>query len=103
MSEDQWKTKKELLQEMIARAITPIDLKTAFTELEYESKSELINDLEFVSKHFSKMGQTLLVSPAECSYCNFKFGIKEQKVSIPSKCPKCKKQLIIWPMVILKK
>lgn len=103
MNEAQWKTKKELLQEKIERAITPVDLKTAFEELEYESKKELIDDITFISKHFSKLGQTLLVSPAECNYCNYKFSIKEQKITIPSKCPKCKKQLIVWPMVVLKK
>ncbi len=103
MSEAQWKTKKELLQEKIERAITPVDLKTVYEELEYESKHDLIDDITFISKHFSKLGQTLMVSPAECSYCNYKFAIKEQRITIPSKCPKCKKQLIIWPMVILKK
>jgi predicted Zn-ribbon and HTH transcriptional regulator len=99
MSEDQWKTRKILLQEMIERSVNGVDLKFAFKELKYESKSQLITDLEFISKGLAKEERQVLVSPAECSLCNYKFGFKDQKITIPSKCPKCKKQLIIWPLV----
>ena len=99
MSEDQWKTRKMLLQEMIERSINGVDLKYAFKELKYESKDQIITDLKFIAKGIEKDNKQILVSPAECSLCNYKFGFKEHKITIPSKCPKCKKQLIIWPIV----
>jgi len=99
MSEDQWKTKKQLLQEMIERSVNAVDTRFAYTELKYESKHQFIEDLENIAKTLSKEEKQLLVSSAECNYCNYKFGHKEKTIVIPSKCPKCKKQLISWPLV----
>ncbi|MBD3338173.1 MAG: transcriptional regulator [Candidatus Lokiarchaeota archaeon] len=97
--EDTWKTRRQRLVELLVDQRLTLDLEFIMRELEYESKKGLIRDLRSISKSLKYENYQLVVSRPHCSSCGYVFKQKGKRLRIPTKCPKCKNERIIWPSV----
>jgi hypothetical protein len=52
--------------------------------------------LDHIQKSVTRSGERLLVAPATCVGCGFRFEARERR-SRPSRCPKCKSERIDPP------
>nr|MDO8114214.1 transcriptional regulator [Candidatus Sigynarchaeota archaeon] len=59
----------------------------------------LIDDINHVLKTLKMKGVTFKILPATCRKCNFVFKSTKMEVKIPTKCPKCKGELINSPIL----
>jgi predicted Zn-ribbon and HTH transcriptional regulator len=98
----QWETKRQKILGML-EVCGVLDLEILKTELEYMSKSSLLEDINSLAKTIEQKGMQLLVDPSWCINCGFKFEVSKKGLRIPSKCPKCKQQRIAWPKICLQK
>ncbi|MHA1392992.1 MAG: transcriptional regulator [Promethearchaeota archaeon] len=97
---EEWTTKRRRLILYLKEIGGMVDLRQIMTELEYGSKRELIEDIESIKKSLKNKGQILKVRPAKCIKCGFVFR-NQERLKIPSKCPKCKHERIEWPAISL--
>jgi len=65
-------------------------------ELDVEVNT-VVNDLEHIRKSIS-LPHKMHIFPPECTNCGFKFK-ERSKFTKPSRCPRCKGERIIPPMV----
>jgi len=56
---------------------------------------EILEDLNHIK--FSIKPRKLLMKPAQCKKCSFKFE-ERSKIKKPSKCPRCKSEWIMAPL-----
>lgn len=75
---------------------TSIPVSTLARELEVRPK-ELTQHLEHIKRTLEHDPRRLVVTPAECRKCHFRFG--EDKLGKPSRCPSCKSTWILEPTV----
>ena len=59
--------------------------------------AEARDDLEHIAKSLRHGDRELFVIPARCRKCDFTFG--PEKLTKPSKCPKCRSRWIYEPRV----
>jgi len=58
---------------------------------------EVYGHLEHIRKTIANVGRHLMIKPAECKNCGFKFS-KRARFTKPGKCPVCKEQFIRGPL-----
>ncbi len=63
------------------------------------SKKLILEDLKAIQKTLKREGKVLLVKPAECRKCGFRF---KPEINIPSRCPRCKSEWIEEPRFRIK-
>ncbi|MHA1821783.1 MAG: hypothetical protein ACTSU2_14115 [Promethearchaeota archaeon] len=102
--QEQWLTRREKILNYLEESKRPLDLHELYIELEYNSKRDLLNDIKSLEMSLKRKGRKLLLIPARCAYCGFIFRGRKgnEGFSIPSKCPKCKHENIVWPSIYLK-
>ena len=59
------------------------------------------NDIVHLKKSLKHLNYRLVVFPAQCENCGFKF--KEEKLHRPGKCPVCKEKRVTEPKISVKK
>lgn len=65
------------------------------------SEKDIYDHLEHIRKTSGKRAGHLMITPAECRKCGFRFK-KREKITKPGKCPICKSELIQEPYFSLK-
>jgi len=60
------------------------------------SERDVRSHLDHVRRSVERQGERFVVEPAHCKKCGFAFESRK-KVSIPSRCPKCKAERIEPP------
>jgi predicted Zn-ribbon and HTH transcriptional regulator len=60
------------------------------------SEREVRAHLDHVRRSVERQGERFVVEPARCKKCGFAFESRK-KVTIPSRCPKCKNERIEPP------
>lgn len=98
-----WKTRKEMLINLLMNEGAVIDLKTSLREMEYSNKKTLIHDIKSIAMTLKNKGVTLTIYPPRCIACGFIFQQTIKSLKIPSKCPKCREERIEWPSITIKK
>ncbi|MBN1215255.1 MAG: transcriptional regulator [Candidatus Lokiarchaeota archaeon] len=98
-----WKTRREKLLELLEDIKEINDLKALVKELDYPNKSILIKDIAHIAKTLINQGKKIYVAPSSCGLCGYIFTQKGFELKIPSKCPKCKSEKIIWPSIKIEK
>ncbi|MBY9005317.1 MAG: hypothetical protein KGD63_01005 [Candidatus Lokiarchaeota archaeon] len=96
---NKWKTRRERLLEILEIDGKIDDLKIIMREMEYPSKKSLILDIAHIAKSLVYKGKKIFVVPSSCGLCEYIFKQKGFKLKIPSKCPKCKGERILWPSI----
>ena len=66
------------------------------------SEKEVYDHLLHIQKTINKGGTTLILIPAECRKCGFKFR-KREKLKKPGKCPLCRAEAIQEPLYSIRK
>ena len=66
------------------------------------SEKEVYDHLLHIQKTINKGGTTLILTPAECKKCGFKFK-KREKLKKPGKCPLCRGEAIEEPLFSIRK
>ncbi|MBV8278688.1 MAG: transcriptional regulator [Verrucomicrobia bacterium] len=77
-----------------------LDNPMSVAEIAREHKmqiKEVATDLEHLRKSLRHSGHSLEVTPARCRKCGFEFG--PEKLTKPSRCPKCRATWIREPRV----
>lgn len=59
--------------------------------------SEIIDDLRHIQKSLKHTERSLVIDPAECRNCGFRFS--PEKLNKPSRCPTCKGNRIRDPLM----
>jgi predicted Zn-ribbon and HTH transcriptional regulator len=101
--EDQ--TEEKTMREKIADILTNLEKPMGIAEIVREVSADamhpesLIDDINHVLKTLKAKGVFFKILPATCRKCNFIFKTTKMEVKIPSKCPKCKCELINPPML----
>ncbi|MBD3228919.1 MAG: transcriptional regulator [Candidatus Lokiarchaeota archaeon] len=90
----EWKTRRERIIELLKESYYPMDLDDIAYQLEEFNKQKILEDIHHINKSLSNTPYRLLIKPPMCEYCGFVF---DNKLNMPSKCPKCKKSLILPP------
>jgi transcriptional regulator len=96
---------EKTMREKIADILSNLEKPTGIAEIVREVSADtmhpesLIDDINHVLKTLKAKGITFRILPATCRKCNFMFKATKMEVKIPSKCPKCKGELINPPMI----
>jgi predicted Zn-ribbon and HTH transcriptional regulator len=64
-----------------------------------DRSENVIDDINHTLKSLKMKGITFRIMPATCKKCNFIFKQTKHEVKEPSKCPKCKGELINPPII----
>jgi transcriptional regulator len=64
------------------------------------SEKDIYDHLEHIRKTSGKRDGHLIITPAECRKCGFRFK-KRDKITRPGKCPICKSELIAAPIFLI--
>lgn len=59
-------------------------------------EKDVAEHLEHIARSLGRGGERLVVEPASCQECGFSFK-KREKLSRPSRCPKCQSERITAP------
>ena len=82
-------TRREVIKRLL---ISGEELFFDILKEEFEVSEKILReDIISVSKTLKREGMKILVFPATCVSCNYRFGTKRPK---PSRCPSCKGQRI---------
>jgi len=54
----------------------------------------ILNDLKAIRNTLKREGKVLLIMPAECRNCGFRF---RPDIKVPSRCPRCKSEWVEEP------
>jgi predicted Zn-ribbon and HTH transcriptional regulator len=96
---------EKTMREKIADILSNLEKPTGIAEIVREVSADtmhpesLIDDINHVLKTLKAKGITFHILPATCRKCNFTFKATKMEIKIPSKCPKCKGELINPPMI----
>ncbi|MFW5875700.1 MAG: transcriptional regulator [Myxococcota bacterium] len=85
--------RKDLIDRLTGASVP---VSTLARELEVPTK-ELAEHLGHIQKSLEHDPRDLVVTPAECRKCHFRFG--EDKLRKPGRCPSCKSTWIREPSV----
>jgi predicted Zn-ribbon and HTH transcriptional regulator len=85
--------RKDLLQMLLDDAMTVKQISRAVGQKD----STTVSDLEHLFKSLKHQGYRALIEPSVCRKCEFTFG--SEKLSKPSKCPKCKSVWLTEPRI----
>ncbi len=66
------------------------------------SEKEVYDHLRHIQRTINKGGTTLILTPAECKKCGFKFK-KRERLKKPGKCPLCRAEAIQEPLFSIRK
>ena len=97
-AERQETVRKEILSELEGQTLSVKDISGAVRI----SEKEVVDHLQHIQKTISKGEYTLILTPAECKKCGFKFK-KREKLKKPGKCPLCRSQAIREPLFSARK
>ncbi len=91
------------VRQRIAEYLENMKDATSITEIAKVTGSDrsenVIDDINHALKSLKIKGMTFKIMPATCRKCNFIFKQTKLEVKAPSKCPKCKGELINPPMI----
>ncbi|HME56133.1 MAG TPA: transcriptional regulator [Candidatus Lokiarchaeia archaeon] len=95
------KTMREKISDLLANLDKPMGIAEIVREVSSDTMhpESLIDDINHVLKSLKVKGITFRILPATCRKCDFSFKTTKMEVKIPSKCPKCKGELINPPMI----
>jgi len=102
-NEDQ--SEEQTMREKIADVLSNLEKPMGIAEIVRKVSADamhpesLLDDINHVLKTLKAKGVTFRILPATCRKCNFTFKSTKMEVKIPSKCPKCKGELINPPMI----
>ena len=65
------------------------------------TEKEATNHLEHIRHSVKTEGKKLVITPAQCLGCGFKFS-KRQKITSPGRCPECRSTHIQDPIFFIK-
>jgi len=85
--------RKELLERLRGRMVPLSELARA----EGVRPKDLESELQHLEKTLRHEGMRLVVEPAECRKCGFRF--ERRKLHRPGRCPKCRSTWIEEPLV----
>ncbi|MCG2723091.1 MAG: hypothetical protein L6290_13930 [Thermodesulfovibrionales bacterium] len=66
------------------------------------SEKDIYDHLAHIQKTSNKRDRHLVVTPAHCRKCGFQFK-KRNRVTRPGKCPLCRSELIVAPLLLIEK
>ena len=66
------------------------------------SEKQVYEHLQHIQKTINKDGYSLILTPAECKKCGFRFT-KRGRLQKPGKCPLCRGQAITEPLFTTRK
>ncbi len=95
-------TRRQRILRLLEETGAALDLKTLLKEFEYEHKKHLLDDIERIAGALRREGRELLVQPCSCIACGFVFSLRDKRLQIPTKCPKCHAERINWPSIKLR-
>ncbi|MGQ4875219.1 MAG: transcriptional regulator [Promethearchaeia archaeon] len=102
-SKDVWKTRRQKIIDLLKREREINNLHDLYKEIKYPNKRILIEDILAIMKSLKKEGIKMEYVPPSCAFCGYIFKkTKDRFMKIPSKCPKCKKEKILWPSLKIK-
>ena len=95
------KTMREKISDLLANLEKPMGIAEIVREVSSDAMhpESLIDDINHVLKSLKAKGVTFRIFPATCRKCEFTFKSTKMEVKIPSKCPKCKGELINPPLI----
>ncbi len=64
-----------------------------------DRSENVVDDINHALKSLKMKGVMFKIMPATCRKCNFIFKPTKLEVKVPSKCPKCKGELINPPII----
>ncbi|WP_297490706.1 transcriptional regulator [Thermococcus sp.] len=76
------------------RDYSPSELALALGLSGKGSVKTILEDLRAIQRTLKKEGKVLLIKPAECRNCGFRF---KPEIKVPSRCPRCKSEWIEEP------
>ncbi|WP_297498837.1 transcriptional regulator [Thermococcus sp.] len=76
------------------RDYSPSELAQALGLRGRGSKKLVLDELRAIQKTLKREGKVLLIKPAECRKCGFRF---KPEIKVPSRCPRCKSEWIEEP------
>jgi predicted Zn-ribbon and HTH transcriptional regulator len=87
---------------MFRRDLIPLllDRKLGLSEIAravHEKPKDVLEALTHLAKSSKHSDYEVVVDPAECRKCGFEFST--EKLSRPSKCPKCRSTWIFEPLI----
>jgi hypothetical protein len=95
-------TRREAIEELLQNTDVPLTAKDICDSLDISAKSIVYEDIEHISKTVRAKGKELLVNPAVCIECGYRFPVGHN-ARRPSKCPKCRSERIEDPSFIIKR
>ncbi|MHA1271034.1 MAG: transcriptional regulator [Candidatus Helarchaeota archaeon] len=99
MFENQWKTRRQKIYELLLNAKTPLSIEQIVSILEITEKKLVFEDLYHIEKSLSSQNKKLIIIYPQCQICGFIFKKKFKHIS---KCPKCKRNRINSPSFRIK-
>ena len=97
---NEWITRRMKIISYLQSLNRPVNLKEIKDLMEYKHKRDLIHDIESINYSLKNEGKSIKIIPAQCIKCGFLFKSRDE-IKIPTKCPKCKSERIIWPSIYL--
>jgi predicted Zn-ribbon and HTH transcriptional regulator len=99
-AEENMKTAREELESFLEHMSEPTSVAEILGQLPGYTRSEdFIDDINHALKSLKAKGVTFKILPAHCRFCNFTFKTTKMEVKIPSKCPSCRAEEIIPPVI----
>nr|MDO8115725.1 hypothetical protein [Candidatus Sigynarchaeota archaeon] len=100
MANEEHKTTREEIQDLMEHLDSPTSIEGIIQNFQSSARIEnLIEDINHAIKSLKARGITFKIHPATCKKCNFVFKLEKNEIHIPSKCPKCKCELINAPLI----
>ncbi len=100
MADEEHKTTREDIQVLLENLKRPTSIESIIQNFQSSARIEnLIDDINHAIKSLKVRGITFKIHPATCRLCNFVFKLEKNEIRIPSKCPKCRGELINAPLI----
>ena len=94
-------TRREKIADLLEETEYPMTAEEICENLDIKSKSIVYEDIDHISKSVKRKNKELLIRPAICGKCQFKFKVGKSSKA-PSKCPKCKSEWILPPAFLIR-
>jgi transcriptional regulator len=93
------KTVRQRIAELLESMKEPKSTSDIARLVGSDRSENVIDDINHALKSLKVKGIMFKILPATCKKCNFIFKTTKLEVKEPSKCPKCKAELINPPML----
>ncbi|NMC04965.1 MAG: transcriptional regulator [Candidatus Lokiarchaeota archaeon] len=93
------KTVRQRIVEYLENMNEPRSVSDIARMVGSDRSENVIDEINHALKTLKAKSVTVKIMPATCKKCNFIFKQTKLEVKIPSKCPKCKAELINPPIL----